>query len=351
MSRFVILAEQSLRPHVPKTAIGVLRYRTDDVVAVVDSSRAGEDAGEALDLDFGRRIPVVANIGEALRWQPDTALVGVAPAGDGLDPLWRSCVRDAVEAGLDVVSGLHHLLSEDEELSALAKLRGVTLHDVRKAPVTGRIAGYERHRPGSRVVLTVGTDGFAGKMTTSLELYEEARRRGLDSSFLATGQTGIMISGDGLPADHIISDFLPGLVERHVLDHAARHDWVFVEGQGSLNHPAYSAVTLGLLHGALPDAMILCHQSGTTSVNGIPHCPLPSLTDAVRMNETAANWLHPRGTSKVVGIALATWRLTEAEARQAVRDAERETGLPATDPWRLGVGPLVDALSAVPPAA
>lgn len=344
MSRIVILAEQSVRPHVPKTAVGVLRYRTDDVVAVVDSSRAGREAGEALQLDLGRGIPVVGSVAESLRWEPDTALIGVAPAGDGLSEMWRECVRDAVRAGLDIVSGLHFQLSQDAELSALARDAGVTLHDVRRPPEEGLIARHAPHRPGSRVVLTVGTDGFAGKMTTALELHAEAGRRGLDSSFLATGQTGIMIAGDGLPADRVISDFLPGLVERYVLEHAERHDWVFVEGQGALNHPAYSAVTLGLLHGSLPDALILCHQPGTTSLGGLPHCPLPSLAEAVRMNESALGWLAPRTPVRTAGIALATWRLTDREARDAVRAAERETGLPATDPWRFGVGPLLDAL-------
>jgi uncharacterized NAD-dependent epimerase/dehydratase family protein len=350
VSRIVILAEDSMRPQEPKTAIGLLRYRTDDIVAVVDSRTAGQDAGTLLELDLKRRVPVVAAPADALRWNPDTAAIGVAPAGPVLPPVWRECVHQAIDAGLDIVSGLHHLLADDPDISAHARARGVALCDVRRPAQPGRIARYEPHRPGSRVVLTVGTDGFSGKMTTSLELHAAFRRRGLDSSFLATGQTGIMIAGGGLPADHAISDFLPGLVEEHVLDHAARHDWVFVEGQGALNHPAYSAVTLGLVHGSLPDAMILCHQTGTTAVNGLPHCPLPSLTEAVRINETAVSWLRPRRTGRVAGIALATWRLPEDEARRAVEEARRETGLPVTDPLRFGVEPLVAALLEVPAA-
>ncbi|HEV2655151.1 MAG TPA: NAD-dependent epimerase/dehydratase family protein [Ktedonobacteraceae bacterium] len=181
-------------------------------------------------------------------------------------------------------------------------------------------------------------------MTVALELEHEATKRGLDSAFVASGQTGIMIADNGLPVDRIISDFVAGLVEEMVIDFSNRHDWVFVEGQGALNHPGYSPVTLGLIHGSMPDAMIFCHKAGAKTIDGYEHCPLPSLNRLIEINEEAVSWLRPDRHSKVVGLALMTHHLGEQEARAALKYAEDETGLPATDALRFGVGGLMDAL-------
>ncbi len=181
-------------------------------------------------------------------------------------------------------------------------------------------------------------------MTVALELEREAARRGLSSAFVATGQTGIMISDNGLPVDRIISDFVAGMVEEMVIDFSNRHDWVFVEGQGALNHPGYSPVTLGLIHGSMPDAMIFCHKAGAKTIDGYENCPLPSLNRLIEINEEAVSWLRPDRRSKVVGLALLTHHLSELEVHDAVRRAEDETGLPATDALRFGVDVLMDAL-------
>jgi uncharacterized NAD-dependent epimerase/dehydratase family protein len=181
-------------------------------------------------------------------------------------------------------------------------------------------------------------------MSAALELNQAALNRGLNSSFLATGQTGIMITGRGLPVDALVSDFVTGLVEEMVLDLTDRHDWVFVEGQGALNHPGYSPVTLGLIHGSMPDAMIFCHKVGAMSITGYEHCPLPPLTRLIEINEQAANWLRPDQKSKVVGLALITNHLSEQEARDALKRVEDETELPATDVIRFGADSLIDAL-------
>jgi len=182
-------------------------------------------------------------------------------------------------------------------------------------------------------------------MSTALELDREASSRGLNSAFVATGQTGIMISGNGLPVDRIISDFVAGMVEEMVLDFTNKYDWAFVEGQGALNHPGYSPVTLGLIHGSVPDAMIFCHIAGATTIEGYDSCPLPSLSRLIEMNEEAISWIRPTHSSKVVGLSLITHHLNEQEAKDAVKRAEDETGLPATDVLRFGVGSLMDALS------
>jgi D-glutamate N-acetyltransferase len=346
MRRIAILAEGKLNPQDAKTAVGILRYRPDDAVAVIDSIHAGRDAATALGDPSGpgAGVPVVADVAAALPFQPDTLLIGIAPIGGRLPAAWRAQILAAIAAGLDIVSGLHHFLGDDAELSSAAERAGVRIWDVRRPDdaLALRIREGQAHRPGSHIVHFCGTDCNVGKMTVAVELDREARRRGLSSGFAATGQTGIMISGEGIPADRFISDFLAGGVEALVLDFASRYDWVFVEGQGSLIHPAYSAVTLGLLHGAAPDLLILCHEAGRAHIRGYD-VAIPPLSIVRQMYETAAAWLKP---APVVAVALNTRLLDEASARRALDDAERETGLPAADPVRFGAGPLLDALLA-----
>ena len=344
MRRIAILAEGSFEWHQAKTAIGVIRYGTDTVVAVIDSTKAGKDVEQALQADLGRGIPIVRDINQALEYQPDALLLGIAPRGGLLPIEWRWQLLAAINANLDIINGLHMFLSEDEELRAAAKEHKVTIWDVRRPPNKKRVATFTPHRSGSHTVLFVGSDCGTGKMSGALEFNQEALKRGLNSGFLATGQTGIMISGNGLPVDAIVSDFVAGLVEEMILGFTNQHDWVFVEGQGALNHPGYSPVTLGLIHGSMPDAMIFCHKVGATTVNGYEHCPLPSLKRLIEINEEAANWLRPEHSCKVVGLALITNHLSKQEARDAVKRVEDETGLPATDVVRFGASVLVDAL-------
>ena len=248
----------------------------------------------------------------------------------------------ALERGLEVVSGLHQFLGEDPELSAAAQEYHGRIWDVRRPPeaLAMRIREGTLHRRGSHVVSFCGSDCNVGKMTACVELDLAARRRGISSVFAATGQTGIMVSGAGIPVDRFISDFVSGGVEAMVLDYAERYDWVFVEGQGSLGHPAYSAVTLGLLHGAAPDLLILCHEAGRTHIHGYD-IAIPPLSVVQEINETAVAWLKP---APVVAIALNTARLDADEAQAAIEAAAQETGLPVTDPVRFGADMLLDAL-------
>jgi uncharacterized NAD-dependent epimerase/dehydratase family protein len=346
MRRIAILAEAAFEWHYGKTATGVIRYGKDTVVAVIDSTKAGMDVAQALGgASFGAGIPVVRDIHEALTYQPDTLLIGIAPMGGVLPPTWRWQLLAGIDAGLNIISGLHTFLGDDEELRQAAEKRGVTIWDVRRPPNKMRVATAIPHRAGSHTILMVGSDCATGKKSTALELDEEARRRGLNSGFVATGQTGIMIVGSGLPADQLVSDFLAGLMEELVLDFANKHDWVFVEGQGALNHPGYSPVTLGLIHGSMPDAMIFCHIPGTTSIDGLSNVPFPPLNRLIQINEDATSWVRPdHRPARVVGLSLITHGLNEQEARDAVKQAEEETGLPATDVQRFGPGKLMDAL-------
>ena len=348
MRRIAILAEGLFEWHSGKTATGVIRYGKDTVVAVIDSTRAGQDVSHALNADIGHDIPVVRDINEALHYQPDSLLIGIAPLGGQLPEAWRWQLFAAIDAGLNIISGLHVFLSDDEELRVAAEKHGVTIWDVRRPPDRQRVAMFTPHRPGSHTILMVGSDCATGKMTVALELEREAQRRGLNGTFLATGQTGIMIANNGLPVDRIISDFVAGLVEEMVLEACNQHDWVFVEGQGALNHPGYSPVTLGLLHGAMPDAMIFSHKVGALTIEGYEHCTLPSLNRLIEINEEAVSWLRPERSSKVVALSLITHPLTEQAAHDAIKRVEDETGLPATDVVRFGAGVLMDALNGFP---
>lgn len=344
MRRLVILAEAAFDSQHAKTAVGVLRYSDDAVVAIIDSTRAGQDAATALGDagGLGRGVPIVASMAEALLHDPDTLLIGIAPIGGRLPDAWRGVILEAIAAGLNVVSGLHYFIGDDAEIATAAAARGVRVWDLRRPPndLAMRIGEGLPHRSGSHTVYFCGTDCNVGKMTVAVECDREARRRGLSSVFAATGQTGIMIAGSGIPADRFISDFLAGGVEGMVVPLCENHDWVFVEGQGSLLHPAYSAVTLGLLHGSAPDLLVLCHQAGRTHIRAYT-TPIPPLNRVRAMYEDAASWLK---AAPVVTVALNTYGLDDAGARQAIAAATDETGLPATDPVRYGAGVLIDAL-------
>jgi uncharacterized NAD-dependent epimerase/dehydratase family protein len=338
LTRYLILAEGfSADPHYGKTMRGVLRYRRDDVVAILDSTRG---PGETED-----GVPIVATVEEALPFGPDTALVGVATQGGRFPPAWLDLLRGCIANGLDVENGLHVFLADDPELSELAARHGVELRDLRRPPADLSTAtGANLEVPGT-IVLTVGSDCAIGKMTVALELDLEARRRGVESIFVPTGQTGIAIAGWGISVDAVVADFIAGAAERLVVEGAARGGrLLWVEGQGSLLHPVYSGVTLGLYHGSAPHLLLLCHEAGRTQIEGVgggPH-PIPPLRELVELHEQLALRARP---ARVAAVALNTRALSEAEAREAVAAAEAETGLPADDPVRFGAGKLLAAFS------
>ena len=344
MRRIAILAEGKLNWQDAKTAVGVLRYSSDIVVAVIDSTTSGQDTAVALGNPDGpgKGVPVVENVAAALDYAPDTLMIGIAPIGGRLPETWRAEVLQAIRDGLNIVSGLHFFLADDPEIAAAAREHGVQIWDVRRPAddIALRIREDLPHRAGSHVVYFCGTDCNVGKMTAAIEFDREAKRLGLSSTLAATGQTGIMIEGSGIPADRFISDFLPGGVEALVLPRTEDYDWVFVEGQGSLIHPAYSAVTLGLIHGAAPDLMVLCHLAGRTHIRQYS-VPIPSLSRMKEIYEQAAGWLKP---APVAAIALNTYTLPEAEALAAIAAAEADTGLPTDDPVRFGAERLIRAL-------
>jgi uncharacterized NAD-dependent epimerase/dehydratase family protein len=337
MKRLLVLAEgKSADPHYGKTARGVLEYGPNPVVAVVDSTQAGTTL---------HGVPVVGSVAEALTLpeRPTTALVGVAVAGGRLPPEWREIIRACIEARLDVESGMHEFLADDEEFARLAREYGVELRDLRRPPDDLSVSTGANLEHDATVVLTVGSDCAIGKKTVAVELDREARRRGLRSVFVPTGQTGIMIAGWGIAVDAVVSDFLAGAAERLVVEGAGRGDLLFVEGQGSIVHPQFSGVTLGLYHGAAPHVLVLVHRAGDTEIEGVPGHPIPQLPDLVDLYERLA---LPARPARVAAIALNTGRLDENAARKAVATVAEETGLPTDDPVRFGPDRLLDAVLA-----
>jgi uncharacterized NAD-dependent epimerase/dehydratase family protein len=332
--RYLVLAEgKSADPHYGKTMRGVVAYSPHPTVVILDSERAGEEH---------EGIPIVATVEEALPYEPDTALVGVATQGGRFPPAWRDLLKEVIAARLHVENGLHEFLSEDEEMTALAREQGVELRDLRKPPPDLNVPTGDNLRVPAKIVLTVGSDCAIGKKTVAVELDRAARDRGLKSQFVPTGQTGIAIAGWGIAVDAVVSDFLAGAAEWLVVEGARRGgELLFVEGQGSLVHPAYSGVTMGLLHGSAPHALVLCHKAGTEVVEGYPDHPLPPLTELVDLHEQAS---LPLRRAAVAAIALNTSGLEDDDARAAITATRAETGLPTDDPVRFGGDALLDAV-------
>jgi uncharacterized NAD-dependent epimerase/dehydratase family protein len=345
---YLIYAEGSFGILSSKTATSAIRYLPERVAAVIDSTNAGRTVQDVL--GFGGSIPVVASVAEGIARgvvKPSAILVGIAPRGGQLPPGAKELIIEAASRGLDIVSGLHIYLSDIAEVREAAAAAGVEIVDLRRPPEDIPVATGLAREVDAFTVLMVGTDCNLGKMTAGLELKYGLEKTGERVSFAPTGQTGILIEGWGIAVDSVISDFTAGAAEQLVLRgarEAGPGGIVLVEGQGSLIHPGYSGVTLGLLHGSLPEAMILCHDAARTKIRSegvYDFVRMPSLAEAVRLNEAALAWIRP---APVIGIALKTNDLSEADAREAILRAEAETGLPATDPVRFGPGALVDAI-------
>jgi len=335
--KVAILAEGQFSRATAKTAIGVLRYAPFEVVAVVDSTRAGKDAAECVGVGAG--VPVVASVEEAIGRGATVLLIGTAAAGGHLPDGYRAALGRALERGVEVWNGLHERVLADPALAAAAARGSSRVRELREPPADLPIGGHRARRAAARVVLTVGSDAAVGKMTASLEIVAGLRRAGERAEFVATGQTGIAIAGQGIAVDAVVADFIAGAAELMVCEAAERADWVIVEGQGALTHPGFSGVTLGLLHGAGPDLMVLCHDVSRVSVKGYDDgLALRPLRDYVRIYEDAAAWRRPPGypPARVVAVALNTATVNEELSRAMIETAAIETGLPAADPVREG---------------
>ncbi|MFP4449334.1 MAG: N-acetyltransferase DgcN [Rhodosalinus sp.] len=318
-------------PLAAKVAQGIKDWRPDNAV--------GQFRMEGCKADLG--LPDMS-LAEAKAAGARTLVIGVANRGGVISAAWKKVLVAALEEGFDLASGLHNLLRDEEDLAAVARATGRTLHDVRVPSVKYPIADG-KPRAGKRL-LAVGTDCSVGKMYTTLAMDAEMKRRGMKSSFRATGQTGILITGDGVPLDAVVADFMAGSIEWLTPENEPDH-WDVIEGQGSLFHISYSGVTLALIHGGAPDALVLCHEPTRPHLRGLPDHPVPSLEALRELSLTMARVANAQ--SEVVGISVNTQHLSDDEAKSYCAGVEARMGLPTVDPFRHGAGRLVDALSGI----
>jgi uncharacterized NAD-dependent epimerase/dehydratase family protein len=334
LRRYAILAPGQFADNA-KTAHGVIRYSSDETVAIVDPSCVGRSVRDVVPY-LESSAPIVASVTDALQFAPTALLIGTAPKGGRLPPEWRAEILAAIAAGLEIVSGLHDMLGEDPDFAAAALRRGVTIWDVRKPPEVPLFSGsaYDVKAP---VLLAVGNDCAVGKMTVMLELARAARETGSSAEFVPTGQTGIMIAGWGIAIDRVISDFATGASEQLVLEAAQRNpEYILVEGQGAINHPAYAPVTLALLFGCAPDALLLVADVKRTRMETYG-TPMLSYARLIAIHEELCATVKP---ASVVGIALNTFGLDENAAAEEIARARAETSLPADDVVRNGAARL-----------
>ncbi len=333
--RMILLTQGFSTPGTGKTAAGLLRYCPEECVAVLDATLAGQPVRDHL--GAGGDLKFISSIDEAPT--ANMIVLGIAPPGGKIPVEWRGILLDSIDRGMDILSGLHDFLSDDPEFAAAAQQRGTKIYDVRKNSfkTVARRIGINQN---CFRVHTVGHDCSIGKMVVSLELSRELERRGRDSVFVATGQTGIMISGSGLPLDCIVADFVSGGAEQLVLDNQ-HHDILCIEGQGSLVHPSYSGVTLSLLHGSLPHALIFCFETGRKTIRGLSHMPLPTIETQLRLFEQMATVYQ---SCRFIGLGMNGSHVTPEQADQTADKLERELGLPVVDVIRQGPSRLADAV-------
>ena len=328
---YLLFLGDAADPLAAKVAQGIKDWRPDFALGQLRMDGCNADMG----------LPDMT-LAEAKAAGVKTVVIGVANRGGVISQAWKKILVTALEEGFDLASGLHNLLRDEPDLAAVAQATGRTLHDVRVPTVDYPIANGKK-RKGKRM-LAVGTDCSIGKMYTALCMDKEMRARGLKSSFRATGQTGILITGDGVPLDAVIADFMAGAVEWLTPDNDADH-WDLIEGQGSLFHVSYSGVTLALIHGGQPDALVICHEPTRKHMRGLPEYTLPSIEAVRDMALALARVANPACVA--IGVSINTQAMSEAEAKAYLADVEQRTGLPATDPFRFGAGKLVDAMLAV----
>jgi len=335
--RIVILADKKLGPVTSKMGNSAIRFAGEKIVAVIDRSKAGKVVNDVL--GYGGNIPIHASLEETLVYEPNTLLIGISPPGGALPSDWYSWIIEALQNKLHIVSGLHEHISSIAEFKLLAEKYKVKIKDLRKYDGRDILAKGKAKNFRSKIILTVGTHGNCGKMTTTFLLVKALQEMGRSAEWFATGQIGIFLQKRGIPLDAIKGDFISGILEHHLAKIDGNYEFLFVEGQGSLYHMAYSPVSLGILHGCLPDAMILCHRPDIgTNEYGVD---TTNLKKAIEINESVTSIAKP---SKITGIALNSYNLDEDKAKQLMADTKKSTGLPTTDPVRFGSDVLVNSL-------
>ncbi len=339
--RVAILLHEGIRGVHGKTGLTLLRYGEATVVAVIDKQSAGESLSELTGISCN--APIVDSVASALAYHPNILAIGIAPSGGILPDAMGQEIKEAVAAGLSIFNGLHTPLASNPELQQLLKPNQY-IWDIRQEPPGLKVgSGQARSLPCKRI-LTVGTDMSVGKMSASIELHRSACRKGVRSKFLATGQAGLMIAGDGIPLDGIRVDFAAGAVEQMVMASGYDYDLLIIEGQGSLLHPG-STATLPLIRGTQPTGLILVHRAGQTHIRNCNHVPIPPLPEVIRLYEIVGYAGGAFAPVKVVGVALNTGHLDNVAAEEAIAQVQHETSLPCTDVVRFGADVLLEAVS------
>ena len=337
--RLAILLHEGIRDDRGKTGLALLRYTESPVVAVIDRQSPGASLTDLTGI--ASSAPIVASVTEALAYQPDVLVLGTAPTGGALPHEWRQEIKQALAAGLSIANGLHTPLASDPDFQRLQPNQWIW--DMRQEPPNLPIGTGKARSLACLRVLTVGTDMAIGKMSTSLQLHQASLRRGMRSKFVATGQAGMMIAGDGVALDAVRVDFASGAVEQVVMRYGNDHDILQIEGQGSLLNPS-STATLPLIRGSQPTHLILVHRAGQTHISRIPEVPIPLLPEVVQLYEAIARAGGAFASVPVAAIALNTHRLSEAAAQAAIAQVEADTNLPCTDPVRFGADTLLQAI-------
>ena len=337
MPRYAILAHESFDYILSKTGNMLIRYKPNEVCAVIDRNHYGKTAEDVL--GWGGSIPCVLNFDQAKQYAPTHLVIGNAPQGGGLDNKSLIEIEKAINYGCDIISGMHSLLKNDHHLVDKAKKNKVSLIDLRSTPNPPHFpkgSWKERKFP---VLLVVGSDCDTGKMTTAWDICKELNKRKWNVKFLGTGQTGILLSGNGVPIDAVISDFMAGEIEHHLDQFSNDTDLVIVEGQGALNNMFYSGVTLGLLHGCMPEFLIMTHEPYREL--DVSDYPIPSLEELMALH---LNLLKPFKNSTFVGINLLTLKLNRNEAKKYIQNVNDEFDLPTTDVVRFGSKGLISSI-------
>ena len=326
---YLLFLGDAADPLAAKVARGIVDWRP--------GSSVGQYRMQGCNADLGLQDMTIE---QAVAAGAKTLVIGVANRGGVISEGWVEILRDALAQGMDIAAGLHNRLTDVPELKADAERLGRQLFDVRHPTQSFEVAkGVKRN--GKRL-LPVGTDCSCGKMYTALAIEKELRSRGVDVDFRATGQTGILVAGSGVCVDAVVADFISGAVESLSPENADNH-WDIVEGQGSLFHPSFAGVTTGLIHGAQPDALVLCHEPTRTHMRGLPSFPIPDLRECMDAALRVAYLTNPY--AKFVGVAVDTSRLGEQEAKDYLQQTEQELGLVTVDPVRNGVARIVDRMS------
>lgn len=338
--RIAILLHDGIKGAHGKTGVALLRYSEATIVAVIDRECAGKSLPQLTGIN--RDVPIVATVEKALAYKPDVLVIGIAPSGGVLPDEWWQEIKQATASGLSIVNGLHTPMNTIPELRDSLR-EGQWIWDVRQEPPNLPIASARARSLACRRVLTVGTDMGVGKMSTSLELNKAAQKRGLRSKFLATGQAGLMIAGDGVPLDAVRVDFAAGAVEQIVMRYGSDRDILHIEGQGSLLHPG-STATLPLIRGSQATHLILVHRPGQTHIRNHPQVEIPPLPEVIQLYETVARAGGAFADVKVAAIALNTFHLNVSEAQQAIEQVQAETKLPCTDVVRFGADVILDTI-------